>query len=102
MKKINLEKYLNKQKKIIEEAKWLEGEKRKCDPGEQFVLDWIKKNGKLFRKKYCIEDLNEAIKELDAITLKPKQNGELIEKLQEIKEKLEETAELLETENDQK
>ena len=34
----------------IEIDKWDEGVRRKNDPGDAFVMDWIKNNGPKFRK----------------------------------------------------
>jgi hypothetical protein len=32
--------------------KWLEGERRGCDPGEEFVRELVKRSGERFRKQY--------------------------------------------------
>lgn len=44
----------------IEVDKWLDGCNNKCDPGDEYVNNWIKKNAEIFRKhweismcKYC-------------------------------------------------
>lgn len=44
--------YMLAQTQALEVAKWIEGERIGCDPGIQFCLSWIKKNGQKFREEY--------------------------------------------------
>lgn len=45
-------KYLHTEMKKIDEDKWLEGEKRNCDPGQEYIVDWINKNASEWRKNW--------------------------------------------------
>lgn len=38
--------------KLIEVSKWFEGERRGCDPGDLYVLEWINKHAESFRQKW--------------------------------------------------
>ena len=38
--------------KEIEVQKWLEGERRGCDPGEEFVTKWIAEHAAEFRIRW--------------------------------------------------
>lgn len=40
------------QKEAIEVAKWLLGEKIGHDPGDEFVIEWIKENAAKFRRDW--------------------------------------------------
>lgn len=40
------------QKEAIEVAKWLLGEKIGRDPGDEFVIEWIKENAEEFRRDW--------------------------------------------------
>jgi hypothetical protein len=40
------------QKKLMEEHKWIEGQKLGHDPGEQACRDWIEKYAAQYRKEY--------------------------------------------------
>ena len=40
------------QKEAIEVAKWLLGEKIGHDPGDEFVIEWIKENAEEFRRDW--------------------------------------------------
>ena len=40
------------QKEAIEVAKWLLGEKIGRDPGEEYILQWIKENAEEFRRNW--------------------------------------------------
>ncbi len=44
--------YMHDQIKSIEVDKWVEGERIGCDPGQQFILDWIKTNSIKYRKEW--------------------------------------------------
>lgn len=46
--------FMAAQKDAIEVAKWLLGEKLGRDPGQEFVLQWIRENGKAFRDNWNI------------------------------------------------
>lgn len=48
----SLKKYLSAQLYQIDVDKWLEGIRRNCDPGECYVLDWIKNNASKFRQEW--------------------------------------------------
>jgi hypothetical protein len=65
MKQEKLAKFLDKQRKKIDEAKWVEGTRINRDPGQAFVLDWIKDNAKKFRKDFTNEELAEAVTEIE-------------------------------------
>lgn len=64
MKKEQLAKFLQKQKDLIDKAKWIEGERICKDPGSEYVADWIKKNASKFRKNYTGEELEAAQQEI--------------------------------------
>lgn len=36
----------------IDEDKWYEGERKCCDPGQEFIFDWIRKNAANWRKEW--------------------------------------------------
>lgn len=42
-------KFLQVEIRKIDEDKWYEGTRRNCDPGNEFILDWIKRNGSNWR-----------------------------------------------------
>lgn len=44
--------YMHDQIKSIEVDKWCEGERIGCDPGQKYVMDWIKNNSVNFRKEW--------------------------------------------------
>lgn len=44
--------YCLHQKMLIEREKWLEGQKRGEDPGEEFVINWIRENAAKYREEY--------------------------------------------------
>ena len=104
MNKTTLSKYLNKEKEEIDKAKWCEGEKIGKDPGQEFVKEWIDKCAKKFRKSYTVEDLKLCLNELSEL----KNNFDkyyydmkkLLDKLNNIHEKVEEAKELLDAEHD--
>jgi len=43
--------FMEKQVKWIETEKWLEGERRGCDPGEEFVRELIRNSAAKFREE---------------------------------------------------
>jgi len=45
-------KFLKVEMKRINVKKWIKGEKIKADPGEEYIVEWIKKNGADFRKAW--------------------------------------------------
>lgn len=45
-------KFLDTEMKTIDEAKWYEGERRKADPGQEYIVDWINKNAAQWRKAW--------------------------------------------------
>lgn len=47
--------YCLNQKRLIERAKWLEGERLGKDPGPDFVRSWVDKYAAEYRKRYCEE-----------------------------------------------
>lgn len=47
-----MKKFMADQIKEIEVQKWLEGERRGCDPGEEFVTQWIAEHAAEFRKRW--------------------------------------------------
>lgn len=44
--------FMDAQTDAIEVAKWLWGEKIGRDPGDEFVIKWIKENAEDFRKNW--------------------------------------------------
>lgn len=44
--------FMAAQTDAIQVAKWLLGEKLGKDPGQEFVIQWIKENGKDFRDNW--------------------------------------------------
>lgn len=44
--------YMHDQVKQIELDKWFEGERIGCDPGQQYVREWIKTKSLSFRKQW--------------------------------------------------
>lgn len=44
--------FIEAEKNAIEQSKWLEGEKIKTDPGENFVKIWVKKYAKKFKEDW--------------------------------------------------
>lgn len=44
--------FVNAEKQAIEISKWLEGEKLKIDPGENFVKTWIQNHAKKFKEDW--------------------------------------------------
>ena len=67
MNKRMFRKYLEKQIAKINEEKWYEGERIKCDPGQEFVIKWIAKNAKKFRKDFTLEELEQALKDINCM-----------------------------------
>jgi hypothetical protein len=51
-KQIAFENFLKAQIKFLEESKWYEGERRKCDPGQEFIIESITKNSDTFRRRW--------------------------------------------------
>jgi ferredoxin len=49
MKRANMERFMKVQIKKIQMDKWCEGVKVKRDPGRDYILDWIQRNGYNFR-----------------------------------------------------
>ena len=45
-------KFLQTEMKKIDEDKWYEGERRHNDPGQEFIVDWINRNAKNWRKEW--------------------------------------------------
>ena len=92
MKAEQLSKYMQLQKKKIDDAKWREGERICRDPGQEFVIQWIKENAPKFRREYTAEELITAENEVNEM-LKDFENSILdINKLKkyllDIKDKL--------------
>ena len=44
--------FMQAQKKRIELEKWLEGCRINCDPGMEFIIEWIKNNAADFRETW--------------------------------------------------
>ena len=44
--------FMAAQTDVIEVAKWLLGEKLRRDPGQEFVMQWIKEHGQEFRDNW--------------------------------------------------
>ena len=44
--------FMQAQKEAIEVAKWLLGEKIGRDPGQEFVVQWIRENAEEFRNNW--------------------------------------------------
>lgn len=49
---IAFENFLKAQIKYFEESKWYEGEKRKSDPGEEYLMNQITKEAENFRMRW--------------------------------------------------
>ena len=104
MKKEQLSKFLQKQKEKIDKDKWVEGERICRDPGQEFVLDWIKNNAKKFRKDFTNEELSEAISEIESMLNDFEKSiidiNKLKKYLADIKERIDVAKETLEEESD--
>ena len=61
-KLLMFKRFIEAQKHRIEFEKWLEGEKLKKDPGDEYILEWIVKNAPDFRKQWEESDCAECIK----------------------------------------
>lgn len=44
--------FMEAQKDAIDVAKWLLGEKIGRDPGDEFVMEWIRENAEEFRRNW--------------------------------------------------
>ena len=103
MKPERFRKFIEKQKKAIEDFKWTESEKIGHDLGESAVKSWISKNAKKFRKDFALEDLKESLKELKELRNIMREQLNQIVKLENIldkcDEKIVESIELLESES---
>lgn len=51
-KQIAFENFLKAQVKYLEEGKWYEGERRKCDPGDEYLIELINQNSETFRRRW--------------------------------------------------
>lgn len=51
-KQLAFENFLKAQIRFLEEEKWYEGERRHCDPGQEFILEQIKKISETFRRRW--------------------------------------------------
>jgi hypothetical protein len=93
MKSEHFQKFLEKQRKKIDEDKWNEGVRICHDPGQEFVSDWIKKNAKRFRKDFTLEELQVAYQEMEEMLMDLKNQvvdiNKLIKYVQDMREKLE-------------
>lgn len=47
-----MQQYMKMQKKKIELDKWFEGCRTNNDPGQKFILEWVRKNGSWFRNAW--------------------------------------------------
>jgi len=56
MENDEIKKSLYIQMKTIDQSKWFQGENIKQDPGQEFIINWIKNNAEEWRNKYnkCI------------------------------------------------
>jgi len=61
-KLLMFKRFIESQKHRIEFEKWIEGEKLKKDPGDEYILEWILKNAPDFRKQWEESDCVECIK----------------------------------------
>jgi len=95
MKKNRFKKYLQDQMEEAQKYKWLESEKAGRDLGEKAISDWVTKFGKKFRKKWELEDIEEAKKELQKVK-KKETDSECLALLEHVQEMLEEVEEMLE------
>jgi hypothetical protein len=89
--------FLTKQKKKIEEHKWLSSEKAGHDLGQEAVMDWVKRYAKKFRKEYTMDNIKDSISELKTM-MKDIKDDKICAILQQCMTKLEDAEELLETE----
>ena len=47
-----MNRFMHAQKKKIEIDKWCEGFSKNSDPGQEYILEWILKNGEWFREAW--------------------------------------------------
>ena len=66
LKKMTLKANLE-QVKAAEVAKYLEGERIKQDPGDEFLSKWFEVHSKPFRKKWSIKDCRETLGQMKII-----------------------------------
>ena len=96
MKNKLFEKFLAKQKEEIEKAKWFEGIRIGRDPGNGFVLEWIKKYAASARDNFAACELQEIITEFENmledfasyyydVTKLRKKLDEIVEKIKDVK-----------------
>jgi hypothetical protein len=104
MKPDRFRKYMEKQRKAIEDYKWCESEKAGKDLGEESVKLWISKNAKRFRKDFAFDDLKESLTELKVLRASIKTQLGQVMKLTDILDDCEgrilESMELLEGEKE--
>jgi len=86
---VNLQKYIQKQKDLIDKEKYLEGLKIGNDPGSEYVRNWINRNAARFRKNYALGDLKDAISDLKEVKCIMKQYLDKINSLNGIVEQCE-------------
>ncbi|MCX6567291.1 MAG: hypothetical protein NTW38_12875 [Candidatus Aminicenantes bacterium] len=93
MKQEYFARFLEKQRKKIDEEKWIEGTRICRDPGQEFVTNWINKNAEKFRKEHSLGELACAFKELEEMLVDLKNQvidiNKLIEYVQDIQDKIE-------------
>lgn len=56
-----MKKFMDDQVREIEIQKWLEGERRGCDPGQEFVSNWIAEHAREFRDRWREKEDDEEI-----------------------------------------
>ena len=104
--------FLEAQKKEMEVYKWNLGIKICKDPGSEAIQEWILKYAKKFRRGFAIEDLKQALQELQIIrnnindyfqkiTFIVNEVNHLNKIVNECENKIMDGVELLETEPDQ-
>jgi len=45
-------KFIEVERKKIEIDKWIEGQNMHCDPGEQYINDWVRRNAENWRNEW--------------------------------------------------
>jgi len=48
----DFQRFINAEIQKIKDDKWIEGEKRNCDPGAEYEVEWVDKNAKNFRNAW--------------------------------------------------
>ncbi|MGM0461496.1 MAG: hypothetical protein ACQEQ4_03650 [Fibrobacterota bacterium] len=60
--------YIQAERECINREKWRQGEMQHCDPGESYVLEWIKKNSESFRRAWIEYNCDTCDKKMNCPT----------------------------------